>query len=153
MASIPATRYQEVQDILNPDRTRRTRLMRAYRLNRSLYSSYDGEGARRAGGRWNLKGTRVIYRSENRWLCVLEVLAHLTDILPDRYVPGQADIPGELRLPSSWKTLLVAEQTLTRQIGDDWVARQSSAILFVPSVVLGEKNILLHPEHPDFRQI
>jgi len=28
--------------------------MRAYRLSRSLYPSYDGEGARRAGGRWNI---------------------------------------------------------------------------------------------------
>ena len=53
--------------------------MQAYRLNRFAHPSYDGEGSRRAGGRWNSKGTRVIYMSENRSLCVLEVLVHLTD--------------------------------------------------------------------------
>jgi hypothetical protein len=86
--------------------------------------------------------------SENRSLCVLEVLVHLTDTLPDRYVLGQAEIPSELSretidelgLPSSWKTLLVSGQRFTRQLGDDWVARRSSAVLFVPSVVLGERK-------------
>src|SRR5450631_2209958 len=89
--------------------------MRAYRLSRSLYPSYDGEGARRAGGRWNSKGARALYMSENRALCVLEVLVHLTDTLPDKYVLGQADIPNELSyetveesaLPPNWKTLSV----------------------------------------------
>jgi RES domain-containing protein len=135
--------------------------MNAFRLNRFPYPSYDGEGARRAGGRWNSKGTRVIYMSENRSLCVLEILVHLTDTLPDRYVLGQAEIPpelsretiDELRLPSSWKTLLISEQAFTRRLGDDWVARRSSAVLFVPSVVLGERNIIINPEHPDFRRI
>ncbi len=62
--------------------------MRGYRLSRSLYASYDGEGARRAGGRWNSKGTRVLYLSENRALCVLEVLVPLSDTLSDKYVLG-----------------------------------------------------------------
>jgi RES domain-containing protein len=58
--------------------------MRAYRLCRARYPAYDGEGARRAGGRWNSKGTRILYMSENRSLSVLEVLVHLTDTLPDK---------------------------------------------------------------------
>ena len=135
--------------------------MRAYRLSRSLYPNYDGEGARRAGGRWNSRGTRVLYLSENRALCVLEVLVHLTSMLPDKYVLGQADIPGDLfyesidesSLPPTWNALSVSEQAWTRQIGDTWVARQSSAILLVPSVVVGEKNVLCNPEHPDFARI
>jgi RES domain-containing protein len=135
--------------------------MRAYRLSRSLYPSYDGEGARRAGGRWNSRGTRVLYLSENRALCILEILVHLTDTLPDKYVLGQADIPDRLSyesideatLPPNWNTLSVSEQVWTRQIGDAWVARQSSAVLLVPSVVVGEKNVLCNPEHPDFTQI
>ena len=99
--------------------------------------------------------------SENRALCVLEVLVHLTDTLPDEYILGEAVIPESLAyeqvpestLPSEWKTLLTSEQSQTRQIGDEWVARRNSAVLLVPSVVSGENNILCNPEHPDFRQI
>lgn len=135
--------------------------MRGYRLSRSVYPAYDGEGARRAGGRWNSKGTRVVYLSENRALCVLEVLVHLTDILPDKYVLGQADVPPDLviesideaTLPPTWKTLSVSEQALTRRIGDEWVACMSSAVLLVPSVVVGEQNVLCNPEHPEFTRI
>jgi RES domain-containing protein len=103
----------------------------------------------------------VLYMSENRALCVLEVLVHLTDTLPDKYVLGQADIPNDLSyervhesaLPPNWKTLSVSEQTVTRQIGDEWLTRKSSAILWVPSVVVGEQNILCNPEHPGFERI
>jgi RES domain-containing protein len=132
--------------------------MQAYRLNRFKYPSYDGEGSRRVGGRWNSKGTHVIYMSENRSLCVLEVLVHLTDVFPDRYVLGQAEISDTLRLeaideinlPSDWKTLKVSEQAFTRRLGDEWIARRNSAVLVVPSVVVGERNMLINPGHPDF---
>jgi RES domain-containing protein len=56
--------------------------MQVFRLCRNSYPPYDGEGARRAGGRWNSKGTRVLYMSENRSLSVLEILVHLSSALP-----------------------------------------------------------------------
>src|SRR5215472_11550283 len=98
----------------DPDahRAGRSRLMRAFRLCRANYPAYDGEGARRVGGRWNSKGTRVLYMSENRSLAVLEILVRLSALLPDRYVLGAADIPDddaleildENRLPANWST-------------------------------------------------
>lgn len=135
--------------------------MQAYRLCRARYSAYDGEGAWRAGGRWNSKGTRVLYMSENRSLSILEVLVHLTDTLPDKYVLGSAQIPDDLLcetvnecdLPPNWSTLTVRNQNATREIGDLWVQSQRSAILLVPSVVVGEKNLILNPEHPDMDRI
>jgi RES domain-containing protein len=66
--------------------------MRVYRLCRASYPPYDGEGARQAGGRWNSKGARVVYMSENSSLTVLEILVHFSDVLPDRYVLGSADL-------------------------------------------------------------
>lgn len=122
--------------------------MRAFRLCRANYPAYDGEGARRVGGHWNSKGTRVLYMSENRSLAVLEILVHLAASLPDRYVLGTADIPrdaaveilDESRLSASWSTLDPREQEGTRQIGDEWVTEQRSLILSVPSVVVGERN-------------
>ena len=84
--------------------------MRAFRLCRANFPAYDGEGAHRVGGRWNSKGTRVLYMSENRSLAVLEILVHLAASLPDRYVLGAARLPdgvaveilNETRLPADW---------------------------------------------------
>jgi len=91
--------------------------MRAFRLCRSTYPPYDAEGGRRAGGRWNSKGRRVLYMSENRSLAVLEVLVHLSGVLPDKYFLGSADIPDNMPverivdedLPEAWSTLIPAE--------------------------------------------
>jgi RES domain-containing protein len=135
--------------------------MRVYRLCRASYPPYDGEGARRAGGRWNSKGARVVYMSENGSLAVLEILVHLSDVLPDKYVLGSADLPDDVspeiltdkESPENWAMLVVGEQYTTRQLGDEWLRRGNSAVLSVPSVTSGERNFLLNPEHPQFRQI
>jgi RES domain-containing protein len=135
--------------------------MRVYRLCRSSWPPYDGEGAKRAGGRWNSKGSRVVYMSENRSLPVLEILAHLSDVLPDKYVLGLADIPDHISpefltdrdLPEKWATLEVEEQGATRRLGDNWLMRKSSVALSIPSVTSGERNFLLNPEHPQFRDL
>lgn len=135
--------------------------MRAYRLCRANYPAYDGEGARRAGGRWNSKGIRVLYMSENRSLAVLEVLVHLSALIPDRYVSGSAQIPNDLptdvveanSLPENWATLAPSQQIPTRMIGDQWVEQHRTAVLSVPSVISGERNYVLNPSHPDFSRI
>ncbi len=62
--------------------------MRAYRLCRSNYPPYDGEGARRAGGHWNSRGNAVIYMSENRSRALVEILVHLSSVDRGRPVGG-----------------------------------------------------------------
>jgi RES domain-containing protein len=99
--------------------------------------------------------------SENRSLSVLEVLVHLTDTLPDKFVLGSAEISDEISretlsdaaLPPNWQGLNVAEQGETRRLGDEWVESLRSAVLLVPSVVTGESNLLINPTHRDFDQI
>lgn len=103
----------------------------------------------------------MLYMSENRSLSVLEVLVHLTDTLPDKFVLGSAGTPDDIsceilrdaQLPVNWQTLTVAEQQATRRIGDEWIESVRSPVLLVPSVVTGESNVLINPEHPDFRAI
>lgn len=100
--------------------------MQPFRLCRTTYPAYDGEGARRVGGRWNSKGKPVIYMSENRSLAVLEILVHLSSSLPDKYVLGVATIPDDVlieqvdpgSLSSDWMTLNPGEQLATKRIGD-----------------------------------
>ena len=58
------------------------RIVRAARVN----SAFTGEGARVYGGRWNSRGTAVIYVSEHESLAALELFVHLTPLSPnDRY--------------------------------------------------------------------
>jgi RES domain-containing protein len=135
--------------------------MQAFRLCRSAFPAYDGEGARRVGGRWNSKGTRLLYTSENRSLAVLEILVHLSSSLPDKFLLGVADIPDDIPiekvevegLPENWGTLNAREQLATKRIGDEWAERRKSAILAIPSVIVGELNYVLNPAHLDFGRI
>ena len=99
--------------------------------------------------------------SENRSLAVLEVVVHLSGTLPDKYLLGAADIPEDVAieriadedLPEGWSTLSPGEQVTTKRLGDAFVARQGSAVLSVPSVILGERNYVLNPAHLDFARI
>ena len=51
----------------------------AWRIVRARFadSAFDGEGARRYGGRWNSRGTRMVYTAGSQALAALEMLVHL----------------------------------------------------------------------------
>ena len=57
----------------------------------------DGLGASHYGGRWNHKGTAIIYTAESRALCALEVLANGGE-LADDYVAVPIEIPDYLSI-------------------------------------------------------
>lgn len=122
-------------------------------------SAFDGEGARRYGGRWNSPGTPVVYVSDTRALCLLEVLAGLVSVKPvQSYVLIPVTFEDSLvlsveptDLPSEWRQS--PPPPSTQRIGDDWADNLTSAILRVPSAIVPEFNYLLNPVHPDFRRI
>jgi len=125
-------------------------------------TAFDGEGARRYGGRWNSPGRSVVYTAESRALAALEILVHLNSSrrLRDRYRVIPVQFPDELvlrledkfALPKDWLEQPVAAST--RRLGDDWFARRLSCVLSVPSAVMTlERNFLLNPLHADFKQV
>jgi RES domain-containing protein len=134
----------------------------AWRIVKSRHvgSAFDGEGARRYGGRWNSPGTAVVYASETRALCLLEVLAGLRSVKPLHayvFVPATFDdslvrpLPPE-DLPPDWQDS--PPHPSAQQVGDTWVDQKESAILRVPSAIIpSEYNYLFDPAHPDFEQI
>ena len=134
-----------------------------YRICKTKYAvtAFDGEGAFRFGGRWNRRGTRMIYTAGSIALAALEMLVHLEDddlIFAYSYIV--AHIPAELilsvkdfrPLPKNWSTSPTPASL--QQLGDDWVREQTSAVLEVPTAIVPlEKNYLLNPAHPDFAKL
>lgn len=123
-------------------------------------SAFDGEGARRYGGRWNSPGTPVVYTSETRALCLLEVLAGLRSVKPLHafvLIPATFDDSPILpvqpeELPTDWQGN--PPHRSTQHIGDRWVDQEGSAIRRVPSAIIpDEYNYLFNPLHPDFDRI
>ncbi len=124
-------------------------------------AGFDGEGARLFGGRWNAKGTRMVYSSATLSLAILEMLVHLEsrDILSRRYCFRTArfdealcETLGKAQLPAGWNDDVPINAT--RDLGDAWVREGRTAVLSVPSALSpDERNYLLNPAHPDFTRI
>ncbi len=132
------------------------RIVRAARVK----GAFTGEGARVYGGRWNSRGTAVIYVSEHESLAALELLVHLTPLSPNaRYLSFRLEWEDKLtghfpvkNLPTHWNAEPPTFQTM--QIGDEWVRAGKSVALAVPSVLsTSEMNFLLNPKHADFKRI
>jgi RES domain-containing protein len=125
----------------------------------SNYADLSGRGGLQAAGRWHTRGKRIVYLADHPASALLEMLVHMDrDLIPATYrllrvVVSETvaiDRVGNDVLASDWRT----QPALTRQIGDEWLDRSSTALLQVPSVIvpLG-KNFLLNPAHPDAAKV
>ena len=133
-----------------------------WRLTHQDYreTAFSGRGSRRFGGRFNSRGTPVVYTSESLALALLETLTGLQryDQLY-RYVFFRVALPAELiaelgeeELPTGWRSHPPSEAS--QQLGDDWAEEKSSVALRVPSVVVPYSyNYVLNPRHPSFEQV
>jgi RES domain-containing protein len=133
--------------------------MRVYRLGSRRYPANDGIGASLYGGRWNRKGTPVIYTAASRALCALEILANANELASD-YIVTPIELLDDLAvitltaedLPAGWSS--VQPLTGTADIGTSWAERLQSSVLAVPSALIAqEQNYILNPCHPDFSRI
>jgi RES domain-containing protein len=127
---------------------------------RHAATAFNGEGARRYGGRWSSPGHRAVYVSASKSLATLEMLVHLdvAQVLP-RLVAFAFIVDEDLierlparGLPRFWRTLRGLQAT--QWLGDEWLASGRSLALAVPSVIVPEEtNYLLNPEHPAFARL
>src|SRR5688572_6408846 len=136
--------------------------MLLYRIVQNKFRSRDlsGTGAFHYGGRWNSKGTYMLYTSENSSLAYLEFLAHVDPsfapphlyiielalddaapilILPDKDYPRNWQRPG-----------LKANQ----ELGDKWMNDKKYMAVKVKSAVnFLEHNYLLNPLFPGYETL
>lgn len=137
-------------------------MITAWRIVGARYKneSFSGEGARVRGGRWNSKGTTIVYTAGSIALASIEMLVNLPGPkLLEEFFRIPVHIPPELiidfplnKLPGDWTSTPVSPAT--RAIGDRWIKDRKSSVLKVPSVVVPEEyNYLLNPTQPDFEKI
>lgn len=121
----------------------------------------SGKGASISGGRWNQKGTAVVYTSPTIALACLETLVHLgAGTFPlNRYLV-RIDIPDDVwarrqtlaKPPVGWDAL--PSGLISIQAGQGWLTAHASALLEVPSVVVPEEfNVLINPSHADAAKV
>ena len=123
------------------------------------YSADDlsGAGAKATGGRWNRKGSAVLYTSCTVSLACLETVVHLVagglpynrylvrlDVPDNTWRAAQRIDPAQL---VGWDAIPTGAVSL--DAGDRWLASLGSALLMVPSVIVPEEwNVLINPLHP-----
>lgn len=133
-----------------------------YRIIRDRYrhEPLSVVGSRLFGGRWNPKGTSVLYATSTPELGLVETLAHAPSVryeeLPTYWV-FSLDVPDDIRyysradLPAYWQ-----DETYERTQGwlKDWLATPDQLGIAVPSVLVPlSYNVILHPVHSLFEQI
>ena len=137
-------------------------MIRSWRLIKAEHAddAFDGEGARRGGGRWNSKGGRVVYTAGSLSLATLEVMVHIPFYramknyvcIPIDFNPNLSQSITTEDLPDNWTADPIPQSV--RDVGDRWVQNQESVILKVPSAIIPiEYNNLVNPSHPDFEKI
>lgn len=138
--------------------------MEVYRVSSTRYiRDLTGTGARLYGGRWNHKGTGVIYTSATRSLAVLEYLVHVPmSLVPADVSMASLTIPDDLfaqrvslavpALPKNWRAYPAPSRLA--DLGTAWAKKNETLLLQVPSAIVEhEFNILINPSLPDIKRV
>lgn len=136
------------------------RTLVAYRIGdpAGSYPIFDATGSTISPGRWNTRGSPLIYTSAVFSTSLLEKLVHGSGRLP----PNQHFV--EITIPAGISYEVFSEPALrgwdrmpadpSRKFGERWCLERRSAILIVPSVVARvDRNILINPAHSEFSKI
>ena len=136
--------------------------MEAYRLAREKFADIlSGKGAALKGARWNSVGVELIYTASNRSLAMAEIAVHFTlATVPADYMMMTIFIPDEISLlklnakdlPAGWNVF--PPPSSTQITGDKFVTDNKYCVLQIPSsVTQGDYNILINPNHAEFKKI
>lgn len=136
--------------------------MVVYRIANLKYkdSTLSGIGAEKVGGRWNEKGTRAVYCSENIALALLEYYVHSENIalLPKEILVAKIEFPNDFtieeleELPSLWNQYPYTAKTAG--VFSKLVKDRNIFALKVPSTIVPyESNLILNPLYKEFGKV
>lgn len=133
--------------------------MEVYRIDkRDFKDQFPPKGSLFSAGRWNKKGMWVVYSSDSIALAKLEVLAN-SGIVPKNRILRIIEVKNnaplvEIKpadLPKNWRDFPYPA-VLAKRI-QAIIETKEFVGAIVPSVQSPlERNILLFPDHPDFRK-
>jgi RES domain-containing protein len=135
--------------------------MKIFRIVQDKHRTNDlsGTGAFRSGGRWNSKGTYMLYCSENSSLAYLESLVHFDKmVIPPQLFIAELEADDSLiyTLPESdysknWMKISLIEN---QQQSDRWKNEKKWLGIRARSAInILEYNILLNPLFPKFHDL
>lgn len=139
-----------------------SRAITCYRIVKKKFSSavFDGEGAKRYGGRWNNKGQSCVYCASSESLAILEILVHIkSQEILSHYSLFKLEIPeteivqlDHRSLPINWRSEPAPPETAA--IGDQWLKGSAGLVLAVPSAIVSrEWNYILNTQHVDYKNL
>lgn len=127
--------------------------MRFWRI--SNFADLGGNGGIMFPARWHNAGRPILYAAQSPAGALLEILVHLDrEDMPDDFQLLEIEIEDDASmetldpsgLPPGWRD----DHSVTRAIGDAWLASGHSLVLHVPSILAPRtSNALLNPRHAD----
>jgi len=134
--------------------------MLVYRITSKKYAeNISGMGAALRGGRWNKKGTPVLYTGESKEIALLETLVNITPMLAPSMVLLTLEIPNKSvtslninDLPNGWMNY--PYPTVLSEIAENWVKKMETIALKVPSSIIDSShNYILNCSHPNYSEV
>jgi RES domain-containing protein len=131
-----------------------------FRITKSKRASdISGTGAALFPGRWNKKGTRVLYTGESKEIALLENIVHIPPLMAPKLDILTIEIPDdsitELKisdLPKNWHHF--PAPTVLSEIGQKWVESGQTLALKVPSSIIhSTHNFILNCNHLNYNSI
>ncbi|WP_046758602.1 RES family NAD+ phosphorylase [Kordia jejudonensis] len=134
--------------------------MKVYRITSKKFAhDISGTGAAIYGGRWNKKGSAVLYTGESKEIALLETIVHIPpmlipdlDILTFEIPDDSITTLNRSDLPSNWKDY--PAPTILAQLGEYWFLNQETIALKVPSCIIQTShNYILNCQHKEYNKV
>lgn len=134
--------------------------MIVYRITKRRYAAdLLGTGAALHPGRWNKRGTPVLYTGESKEIALLETIVNVPPMMVPDLDVLTIEIPDDSitdlsvsDLPGNWSRYPVP--TILSEIGEQWIRTGRTIALKVPSAVIHTaSNFILNCNHNDFERV
>jgi RES domain-containing protein len=134
--------------------------MFVYRITKKEHAGdLSGTGAALFGGRWNKKGSPVLYTGENKEIALLETIVNTPPFIIPELDILILEIPDDSittikisQLPENWS--VYPAPSVLSEIGEKWIKEAGTIALKVPScIVHTSHNLILNCRHPEYHRV
>jgi RES domain-containing protein len=124
----------------------------------SIHATLNGVGGMKAPARWHKLAHPIVYCAPNPATALVEVLVHQRQVeaedYPDELQYLEIEAPDTTSIatidPGALGHAWEGDESVTQEIGDEWLRSRRTALLRVPSVILPATwNVLFNPRHAE----